>query len=113
MAFVGTAARIGTAVAGASALLTLAACGEGDRTAEADTPVSEAEVSTELPETVVTDEQLEATANAAAEMAASPPPQVVPVPIPGGEGAAGAGNQVGAGGAADANMTGTTNATGQ
>ncbi len=59
----------------------LSAC-EGERTAEADTPVSEAEVSTELPETVVSDAALNATANAAAQVAATPPAQIVPVPVP-------------------------------
>lgn len=56
----------------------LAAC--GDREAEGETAVSEAEVSTELPETIVSDEQLQATANAAAEIAATPPTEVVVVP---------------------------------
>lgn len=69
----------------------LAACG-GDREAEAETPVAEAEVSTELPETVVSDNRLEATANAAAQVASTPPSQVVVVPVPvGGNGQAGAG----------------------
>ena len=67
-------------VAGA---VTVSACGEGDRTAEAETPVSEAEVSTELPEGVVSDQELQATANAAAEIVATPPAQVVPVPVGG------------------------------
>lgn len=114
MEFVETAFRTSLAAAGASALLALSACGGGDREAEAETPVSEAEVSTELPETVISDEQLEATANAAADLAASPPAQVLPVPVPGGQGAAGAG-QAGAGqagaGRAGAGATMTTNAT--
>ena len=59
----------------------LAACG-GDREAEAETPVAEAEVSTELPETVVSDNRLEATANAAAQVASTPPSRVVVVPVP-------------------------------
>ena len=59
----------------------LAACG-GDREAEAETPVAEAEISTELPESVVSDNQLEATANAAAQVASTPPSQVVVVPVP-------------------------------
>jgi hypothetical protein len=90
MKFTGTAFRTTVAAAGASALLALSACGEGDREAEAETPVSEAEVSTQLPESVVSDEQLEATANAAADIAASPPAQIVPVPVGGGQPGAGA-----------------------
>ena len=77
--------------AAAAALLSgafaLSACGDEDRTAEAETPVSEAEVSTELPEGVVSDQQLEATANAAADLAATPPAEIVPVPVGGGTGA--------------------------
>ena len=42
---------------GAATVVTLAAC-DKERTAEADTPVSEAEVSTELPETVISDNRL-------------------------------------------------------
>jgi hypothetical protein len=63
-----------------SAMMALAAC-QGERTAEAETPVAEAEVSTELPETVVSDPALQATANAAAQIASTPPPVVVPVPV--------------------------------
>ena len=63
----------------------LAAC-SGDRQAEGETPVAEAEVSTELPESVVSDNQLEATANAAAQAASTPPAQVVVVPVPAGQG---------------------------
>ena len=64
-----------------AAAAALAACGNDERQAEAETPVSEAEVSTELPESVVSDEALNATAEAAADVAASPPP-VVAVPVP-------------------------------
>lgn len=83
-------------VIGSASLIALTGC-EGDRTAEADTPVSEAEVSTDLPETAVSDTQLEATANAAAEVAATPIPDAVAVPVPvdgtaAGNGAASAGN---------------------
>ena len=68
----------------------LAACG-GDREAEAETPVAEAEISTELPESVVSDNQLQATANAASQVASTPPSQVVVVPVPvGANGEAGA-----------------------
>lgn len=74
------------AVALAAGALTLTAC-EEDRSAEAETAVSEAEVSTELPEEVVSDAQLEATANAAADVAAAPPPIVVPAPAGGAESA--------------------------
>ena len=66
----------------------LTAC-SGDREAEAETPVAEAEVSTELPESVVSDNRLEAAANAAAEVASSPRPEVVFVPVPAGGGAQG------------------------
>ena len=62
------------------AAIALTAC-QGERTAEAETPVAEAEVSTELPESVVSDRALEATANAAAQVASSPPPVVIPVPV--------------------------------
>lgn len=79
--------RIPISAAAAAALVAVAGC-ENERTAEADTPVSEAEVSTELPDTVVSDEQLEATANVAADIAATPPPEVVPVPVTTGNGAA-------------------------
>lgn len=65
----------------------LAACG-GDREAEGETPVAEAEVSTELPESVISENQLEATANAAAQAASTPPAQVVVVPVPAGQGGA-------------------------
>ena len=73
-----------------AAAAALAACND-DREAEAETPVSEAEVSTELPESVVSDAALNATANAAAEVAATPPARVVPVPVPVGQGGNGAG----------------------
>ena len=71
------------------ALAGLAACDDGERTAESETPVSEAEVSTELPETVVSDATLNAAADAAANIAASPPPTVLPVPVPAGDAAQG------------------------
>ena len=74
-----------------AATAALAACGADERQAEAETPVSEAEVSTELPESVVSDEALNATAEAAADVAASPPPAVIPVPAPG-NGASAQGN---------------------
>ena len=78
-----------------AAVLPLAACGN-ERTAESETPVSEAEVSTELPESVVSDTTLNATADAAAEMAATPPATVIPVPVDGTtNGAAGADAQAG------------------
>lgn len=84
------------------ALAGLAGCGDsGERTAESETPASEAQVSTELPGTVVSDAALNAAAEAAANIAASPPPTVVPVPvpIPAGNTAAGAeqatGNKIG------------------
>ncbi|HEX8570362.1 MAG TPA: hypothetical protein VF699_10635 [Caulobacteraceae bacterium] len=52
----------------------LAAC--GDREAESETPVAEAEVKTELPEEVVSDQQLQNTADAAAATASTPPASV-------------------------------------
>lgn len=64
----------------------LSACDQ-DREAEAETPVSEAEVGTDLPEAAVSDEQLQATADAAAEVASEPLPDVVAVPVPGETGA--------------------------
>ena len=63
-----------------AAALMLAGCGEDGRTAEAETPVSEAEVATELPENVLSDQQLQETADVAAEMAASPSADTVPEP---------------------------------
>lgn len=78
-----TTNRLFGITAACAASFALAAC-DNTREAESETPVSEAEVSTELPETVVSDEQLEATANAAADMAATPPAVVVPVPADGG-----------------------------
>ena len=52
----------------------LAAC--GDREAESETPVAEAEVKTELPEEVVSDQQLQNTADAAAAGASTAPATV-------------------------------------
>ena len=104
MTFIKGYGRAPALVAISAAVAALSACGDGERSAEADTAVSEAEVSTELPESVVSDEQLEATANAAAEIAATPPAQVVPVPVPSG-GASAANNQTGTGNAAT-NTTG-------
>lgn len=64
-----------------AAALTLAGCGEDGRTAEAEIPVSEAEVATELPENVLSDQQLQETADVAAEMAASPSAEAVREPV--------------------------------
>lgn len=85
-----TSIRTGLAAAAVGALVTVTAC-DSERTAEADTPVSEAEVSTDLPESAVSDQQLQATANVAADIAATPPPEVVPVPVPVGNQSANAG----------------------
>jgi hypothetical protein len=52
----------------------LAACGE--REAESETPVAEAEVKTEMPEEVVSDQQLQNTADAAAAGASTQPATV-------------------------------------
>ena len=66
---------------GMSALLAasaaLAACDDG-REAEAETPVAEAEVSTELPETVVSDAELQEAADAAAVGASEGASQALP-----------------------------------
>ncbi|WP_334161946.1 hypothetical protein [Phenylobacterium sp.] len=56
-------------VAGAGAL---AACGDKERSAEAETPVAEAEVSTTLPESQVSDQQLQNAAEGAAAAAETP-----------------------------------------
>ena len=61
-----------TTALAAAAVLALSACGDNERTAEADTSVAEAEVSTEMPEAAVTDAQLEAAANRAAADASQP-----------------------------------------
>lgn len=98
------------AAIGSASLIALSGC-DNERSAEADTPVSEAEVTTELPESAVSDEQLQMSANVAADMAASPPPEIVAVPVPGGGTAAGENAAAGAG-AAQANTT-TTNTAGQ
>ncbi len=71
-----------------AAALTLAGCGEDGRTAEAETPVSEAEVATELPENIFSDQQLQQTADVAAEMAASPSADAVREPVVAENGAA-------------------------
>lgn len=107
MKSISTAIRAPLIVVGSASLIALGGCGEGERAAEADTPVSEAEVRTELPEGAVSDEQLQTAADAAANMAASPTPEVipVPVPVPVGNGAAGAGNAT-AGNAAATNKIG-------
>jgi hypothetical protein len=57
-----------------SPILALTACGDDrTRTAEAETAVSEAQVTTDLPPGAMSDEQLQATANAAADQAATFP----------------------------------------
>ncbi len=81
MTFIGNHSRAIGLAAVSAALVALSACGDSERSAEAETPISEAEISTELPESVLSDNQLEATANAAAELAATPPGQVVGVPV--------------------------------
>jgi hypothetical protein len=73
--------------------LTLAACGDSPRKVHAKTAVAEAEISTTLPPSEVSDEFLLATATAAAEAASvphpvavgvvAPPPEPVPVVVPG------------------------------
>lgn len=56
----------------------LAAC-DDSREAEAETPVAEAEVETELPETVLSDAELQDTAEAAAESASEGASETQPV----------------------------------
>ena len=95
MKHLANSARLALTAASAGALMLVAGC-DNERTAEADTPVSEAEVSTELPETVVSDEQLQASADAAAQVAATPPSGVTVVPVPSGGAAAGTNTAVAA-----------------
>ena len=64
------------------AAMTLAACGDKDRSARAHTSVAKAEVSTKLPASEVSDEFLLATATAAAEAASVPHPVAVGVVVP-------------------------------
>lgn len=74
------------ALGASAALFSLSACdSDPRREAEAETPVAKAEVSTELPESVVTDEQLQTTANAAAQIASTPPPQIIEIPVNSGQ----------------------------
>ena len=63
-----------TGIIGLAACLALGACGDGERTATAETSVAEAEVSTTMPEAAVTDAQLEASANRAVANASQPAP---------------------------------------
>lgn len=84
--------------------IALAGC-DDRRTAEANTAVSEAEVSTDLPPEAVSNVQLEAAAEAAADVAATPPPAVIAVPVPSGQQGAATGTT--AAGAARAGAPGT------
>ncbi|WP_396594442.1 hypothetical protein [Brevundimonas sp. R86498] len=59
-------------IAAAAAALALSACGDGERTATAETSVAEAEVTTEMPEGAIPDAQLEAAANRAVANASQP-----------------------------------------
>ena len=61
-------------IAAALALTTGAVAACGDREAESETPVAEAEVKTDLPEAAVTDSQLQATADQAAAAASTTSP---------------------------------------
>lgn len=61
---------------------TLVACDDAKRTARASTAVAEAEVSTELPASEVSDEFLQATATVAAEAASVPHPVAAAVVVP-------------------------------
>jgi len=70
----------------------LGACGNKEREAEADTGKAEAEVSTNLPESQVSDEQLRAAAEGAAAIAETPQGTATSVVVtPPAEPAAGAG----------------------
>jgi hypothetical protein len=60
---------LGLALTGA---LAMAACGQKERTAEADTGTAEAVVTTEAPESVVPDAQLQQQAQQAATAASTP-----------------------------------------
>jgi hypothetical protein len=64
------------------ACLALVACGDAPRSARASTAVAEAEISTKLPASEVSDEFLMATATAAAEAASIPHPVAVGVVAP-------------------------------
>ena len=56
-------------IAGAGSL---AACGDKERSAEAETPIAEAEVTTTLPESQVSDQQLQNAAEGAVAAAETP-----------------------------------------
>jgi hypothetical protein len=64
------------------ASMTLMGCDDTRRTARASTSVAEAEVSTELPPSQVSDEFLQATATVAAEAASVPHPVAAAVVVP-------------------------------
>ena len=65
--------RAGLAAAGLLAgAAVLAACGDKERTAEAETPAAQAEVTTKLPENQVSDQQLQSAAEGAAAVAETP-----------------------------------------
>ncbi len=59
-------------IAAVIAAFALSGCGEKERTAEAETPNAEVEVSTKLPEAQVSDQQLQNAAEGAAAMAETP-----------------------------------------
>ena len=62
--------------------IALVGCNDARRTAHASTTVAEAEVSTELPPSQVSDEFLQATATVAAEAASVPHPVAAAVVVP-------------------------------
>ena len=64
------------------ASMALVGCDDARRTAHASTTVAEAEVSTELPPSQVSDEFLQATATVAAEAASVPHPVAAAVVVP-------------------------------
>jgi hypothetical protein len=64
------------------ASMTLIGCNDTRRTAHASTSVAEAEVSTKLPASQVSDEFLQATATVAAEAASVPHPVAAAVVVP-------------------------------
>jgi len=63
-----------TLILSAALVMAAGACGSDERTATAVTSVAEAEVTTTMPESAVSDAQLEASANRAVATASQPAP---------------------------------------
>lgn len=102
--------RIASIAVALSASAALAACGGGERTAEAEEGGTTAEVSTNLPESQVPDQQLENAAEGAAAAAATPGAGTSVVVSPDGGSPAPAGANVSGGAAATAGAAGVTTA---